>query len=65
MDTKIKKEKKRFKVVLNEPTGEDSGCRIIEDRETGINYLYHYDRFGAGLTVLIDEEKEPLIAPEQ
>ena len=66
MDTKIEKEKKnRFKVVLNESTGEDSGCRILEDRETGINYLYHYDRFGGGLTVLIDEEKEPLIAPEQ
>ena len=65
MDTKIKKEKNRFKVVLNERLEEDSGCRIIEDRETGINYLYHYDRFGGGLTVLIDEEKEPLIAPEQ
>lgn len=66
MDRIIKKEKKnRFKVVLNEATGEDSGCRVIEDLETGINYLYHYDRFGGGLTVLIDEEGEPLITPEQ
>lgn len=66
MDTKIKKEKKnRFKVVVDEPITTDSGCRVIEDRETGINYLYHYDRFGGGLTVLIDEEGEPLIAPEQ
>lgn len=63
---KTKKQKKnRFKIVSEEPMGEGSGCRIIEDTETGINYLYHYDRFGGGLTVLIDEEGEPLIAPER
>lgn len=63
---KTKKTKKnRFKIVTNEAMGETSGCKIIEDTDTGINYLYHYDTFGAGLTVLIDEEGEPLIAPEK
>lgn len=63
---KTKKTKKnRFKIAINEPLGETAGCKIIEDTETGINYLYHYDEFGGGLTVLIDEEGEPLIAPEK
>ncbi|MEO1815546.1 MAG: DUF6440 family protein [Acetobacterium sp.] len=63
---KMKKQKKnRFKIVLNESTGDTSGCRIIEDTETGINYLYHFDEYGGGLTVLIDEEGEPVVAPEQ
>ena len=63
---KTKKQKKnRFKIVLNEPTGESSGCKVIEDTETGINYLYHFDQFGGGLTVLIDEEGEPVVAPEK
>jgi len=63
---KTKKSKKnRFKIVSNEAIGDTSGCKIIEDTETGINYLYHYDPFGAGLTVLIDEDGEPLIAPEK
>ena len=64
MKTKISK-KNRFKIVCNEPLDDTSGCKIIEDTETGINYLYHYDTFGAGLTVLIDEDGEPLIAPEK
>ncbi|MBC3887990.1 hypothetical protein GH810_06675 [Acetobacterium paludosum] len=63
---KEKKQKKnRFKIVVNEATGETSGCKIIEDTETGINYLYHYDNFGGGLTVLIDEDGEPVVAPEK
>lgn len=64
---KTKKQKKnRFKIVSNEITGDGSGCRILEDTETGINYLYYYDGIGgSGLTVLIDEEGEPLIAPEE
>jgi hypothetical protein len=62
---KTKKEKKnRFKIVMHEKTEENSGSKIIEDTETGINYLFHYDTFGGGLTVLINEEGEPLIGPE-
>jgi hypothetical protein len=63
---KTKKPKKnRFRIILNESMGEETGCRIIEDTETGVNYLYHYDHFGSGLTVLIDEEGEPMVGPQQ
>ncbi|MDN5308468.1 MAG: hypothetical protein PWP16_1831, partial [Eubacteriaceae bacterium] len=37
---KTKKAKKnRFRIILNESMGEETGCRIIEDTETGVNYL--------------------------
>ncbi|MGL4606276.1 MAG: DUF6440 family protein [Eubacteriaceae bacterium] len=63
---KAKKQKKnRFKIACDEMNNDGSGCRIIEDTETGINYLYYFDGLGgSGLTVLIDEEGEPLVAPE-
>ena len=62
---KSKKQNKcRFNIIINELMGEKSGCKIIEDTETGVNYLYHYDEFGGGLTKLIDGEGEPLISPK-
>ncbi len=60
---KKKKHKSRFKIVLDEPDGLGSGTRLIEDRETGIVYLYYYGGGGAGLTVLLDEEGNPTITP--
>lgn len=63
---KSKKSKSnRFKVILNEVSDDGSGTKILEDTETGITYLYHYGEGAAGLTVLLDEEGEPAIAPER
>ncbi len=59
------KNKNRFKIINEECFEIGIGCRIIEDIETGVNYLYHYDEHGGGLTVLFDEEGQPLIAPEK
>ena len=36
----------------------------IEDTETGVMYLYVYGPGHGGLTVLRDEEGNPLIEPE-
>ncbi|MDD2414046.1 MAG: DUF6440 family protein [Eubacteriaceae bacterium] len=60
-----KKNKKRFKVVLEEPGSDGSGSKILEDRETGVVYLYYYGNGGAGLTVLLDDEGKPAMAPEK
>lgn len=33
------------------------------DRETGVNYLFHMDGYGGGLTPLLDREGKPVISP--
>ena len=37
--------------------------RIIVDRETGVNYLYTSERYGGGLTVLVDADGKPIVTP--
>lgn len=36
---------------------------IWVDKETGVNYLYHAAGYGAGLTVLLDQNGKPVITP--
>ena len=41
--------------------------RVMEiwvDRQTGVNYLFHFEGNAAGLTVLLDESGKPVISPE-
>ena len=40
-----------------------SGTEIWIDRVTGVNYLFHMDGYGAGLTVLLDEDGKPVVTP--
>ena len=46
----------RFETVYNK-----DNTRIIVDTETGVMYLYRYAGYGAGLTVMVDENGAPLI----
>lgn len=34
---------------------------IWVDRETGVNYLFHWNRSAAGLTPLLDAEGKPVV----
>jgi len=52
---------KRFEVVHKE--GAISGCKIIVDKETGINYLFSWDGYAGGITPLLDREGKPVITP--
>ncbi|MEG1433890.1 MULTISPECIES: DUF6440 family protein [Eubacterium] len=63
--SKKKKDKPRFEVVLHETSEDGSGSKIIEDRETGVVYLYHYGQGGAGMTALLDDQGDPAIGPER
>ena len=38
---------------------------IWVDRETGVNYLYRSAGYGGGLTVLLDEDGNPVITLEK
>jgi hypothetical protein len=33
------------------------------DRVTGVNYLFHKDGYGGGLTVLLDKDGKPVVTP--
>ena len=49
---------KRFK-----KTYADSGCYIIVDRETGVNYLYFSGGYAGGLTPLLDKDGNVVVTP--
>lgn len=51
----------RFKVIYKQ--GMMTGFRIIQDRETGVNYLFAYEGGVGGLTVLLDENGKPVVTP--
>lgn len=34
---------------------------IWVDRETGVNYLFHKDGYGGGLTPLLDRDGKPVV----
>lgn len=37
--------------------------KAIIDKETGVNYLFSWDGYAGGLTVLLDREGKPIITP--
>lgn len=53
------KDNKRFEVVYKD--GGMSGCKVIVDKETGVQYLYCYDGYGGGVTILVDRDGRPMI----
>lgn len=51
----------RFEEVYNDDAFR--GCRIIRDKETGVNYLHvlYTENNGGGLTVLVDKNGKPIV----
>jgi len=33
------------------------------DRETGVNYLFHFSGYAGGLTPLLNKEGKPIVTP--
>ena len=52
-------------IVAYQQGGDSDICmmRVLIDRATGVNYLYHKAGYAGGLTVLMDKEGKPLITP--
>ncbi|HHT20867.1 MAG TPA: xylan 1,4-beta-xylosidase [Tissierellia bacterium] len=55
------KDKDRFEKVYSQ--GALTGIQIWVDRETGVNYLFHFSGYAGGLTVLLDRSGKPVISP--
>lgn len=52
---------KRFEVVYSQ--GMVDNFEILVDRETGVNYLWHYCGNAGGLTPLLDADGKPVVTP--
>ena len=37
------------------------GARIVVDRETGVQYLFAYQGYAGGITLLVDKDGKPLL----
>lgn len=53
------KKDERFKKVYTQ--GKLEGNEIWVDKETGVNYLYHFAGYSGGLTPLLDKDGKPVI----
>nr|WP_255294898.1 DUF6440 family protein [Bacillus sp. AFS041924] len=49
----------RFNVIYKE--GKLSGIKILEDKETGVQYLFSWDGYAGGLTPLLDRDGKPVV----
>lgn len=51
---------KRFVKVYTQEMG---STEIWVDKKTGVHYLFHSSGYAGGLTVLLDQEGKPVVAP--
>ena len=43
--------------------GKLSGTEVWVDKETGVNYLFHFSGYAGGLTPLLNKEGKPIVTP--
>ena len=51
----------RFEKVYSQ--GKISGMEILVDKETGVNYVFGFNGYAGGMTVLLDKDGKPVITP--
>lgn len=56
---------KRFKIVDAEKLGFGRTITIVEDLNTGVNYMLLHDGYGSGMTPLLDENGKPVITKKE
>lgn len=55
---------KKDRFVKTYSQGALSGTEIWVDKETGVNYLFHYSGYAGGLTPLLNKNGEPIITKD-
>ena len=48
-------------VKTHSSSGFSTGNEIWVDKETGVNYLFHFSGYAGGLTPLLDADGKPVI----
>jgi len=56
-------EDKRFVVTYKQGGFANPGCKILVDRQTGVNYLWSESGYAGGLTPLLNRDGTPVITP--
>lgn len=57
-----KSQNKTFKIICNEGYVLAVRCKIIENAKTGINYLINIQDYAGGITVLLDNDGNPMFS---
>lgn len=56
------KQNDRFEVIFEQSSAMGmTVTRILVDKVTGVNYLYHKDGYSGGLTPLLDADGKPVV----
>lgn len=55
------KKEQRFVKIYSQ--GALEGSEILVDRETGVNYFYHFSGYSGGLTPLLGADGKPVVSP--
>ncbi len=53
----------RFVKVYSQGVGMLFGTEIWVDKETGVNYVFHFQNEVGGLTPLLDKDGKPVVTP--
>lgn len=57
----LMKKEQRFVKIYSQGTLE--GLEIWVDRETGVNYFYHFSGYSGGLAPLLGADGKPVVSP--
>lgn len=57
----LMKKEQRFVKIYSQGTLE--GSEIWVDRETGVNYFYHFSGYSGGLSPLLGADGKPVVSP--
>ena len=56
--------RKNHRFVKIYTQGQLNGMEIWVDKETGVNYLFGFNGYAGGMTVLRDAQGKPVVTPE-
>jgi len=57
----MSKNNERFEKVYSQ--GAMNVTEIWVDKQTGVNYIFHYSGYAAGFTPLLDRDGKPVVSP--
>ena len=57
--------KKERRFIVSNKEGQLEGAKIITDSQTGVQYLFAFEGYAGGLTVLVDKDGKPLVDKSQ
>lgn len=57
------KKEERFSKIYSQGGGFGSVTEVWVDKRTGVNYLFHLNGYGGGLTPLLNADGKPVVTP--